>query len=79
MAYMEGANEVIYDEDQKPKIANILPMEAALTLSRAYEKARDLPIDSLKRKEIIEEAIEKAKSIAPGCFSRSRPYNQRGR
>lgn len=70
---------MIYDQDQKPKIAGVLPMEAAHTLSRAYERAKNLPVDSLKRKEIIEEAIEKAKSIAPGCFSGSRPHNPRGK
>lgn len=66
---------MIYDQDQKPEIANVLPVDAALALSRAYQRAKDLPVDSLKRKEVIEEAIEKAKTIAPGCFSGTRPYN----
>lgn len=66
---------MIYDQDQKPEIANVLPVDAALALSRAYQRAKDLPVDSLKRKEVIEEAIEKAKTIAPGYFSGTRPYN----
>lgn len=65
---MEGACEVIYDENQKPYIAELLPRPAALALSRAAELAATLPVESVARKLAIQRAIEKVRAEYPEYF-----------
>lgn len=59
---------MIYDENQKTYIAELLPRPAALALSRAAELAADLPIESVARKLAIQRVIEKVRAEYPEYF-----------
>lgn len=58
--------------DEENLVSNLLPERARRVLVAASNEAKKHPQDSIKRKQIIEEAIIKAKEIAPGCFANSR-------
>ena len=69
-------------ENQKEKeaeswIASVLPRSAAISLVRASELARTLPIGSLARAQAIRNAEKKAKAEYPGLFRHDDCHSER--
>lgn len=58
------------EKDQTPKtwIAEVLPRATAVSLVRASELARTLPVGSLARAQAIRNAEKKAKAECPNAF-----------
>lgn len=59
------------DENEEKKgqwIAELLPRNAALALSRAATVAQGLPVDSLARAKVIRDAEKKVKEAHPRLF-----------
>lgn len=71
---------MIYDENQKNYIAELLPRPAALALSRAAELAATLPVESVARKLAIQRTIDKVRAEYPEYFRHDvgRPRLNRG-
>ncbi|WP_205049771.1 hypothetical protein [Parasutterella secunda] len=59
---------MIYDENQKLYIAELLPRPAALALSRAAELAATLPVESVARKLAIQRTVDKVRAEYPEYF-----------
>lgn len=57
-------------------IAEVLPRSAAISLVRASELARTLPIGSLARAQAIRNAEKKAKTEYPQYFRHDDGYRQ---
>lgn len=57
-------------EDTKAEtwISEVLPRPTALALVRASELARELPVGSLSRAQVIRNAEKKAKAECPNAF-----------
>lgn len=57
-------------------IAEVLPRATALSLVRAAELARELPIGSLARAKVIRDAEKKARNECPNAFRDDCGYGQ---
>ena len=66
------------EKDQTPTawIAEVLPRATALSLVRASELARTLPVGSLARAQAIRNAEKKAKAECPNAFRDDDGYGQ---
>lgn len=56
------------DTQAETWIAEVLPRATALSLVRASELARELPVGSLARAKVIRNAEKKARNECPNAF-----------
>lgn len=61
-------NQTKEDPQAETWIAEVLPRATALSLVRAAELARELPIGSLARAQAIRNAEKKARNECPNAF-----------
>ena len=64
----DGREEKKEASEAETWIAEVLPRATALSLVRASELARELPVGSLARAQVIRNAEKKAKAECPNAF-----------
>ena len=69
-------NQTQEDTQAETWIATLLPRGTALALVLASEVARQLPVGSLARAQVIRNAEKKAKAECPNAFRNEDSYGQ---
>lgn len=64
----DGTEKTQENTKTSPWIAEVLPRATALSLVRAAELARELPVGSLARAKVIRNAEKKARNECPNAF-----------
>ncbi|MDM8227744.1 hypothetical protein [Parasutterella secunda] len=64
----DGTEKTQENTKTSPWIAEVLPRATALSLVRAAQLARTLPVSSLARAQAIRNAEKKAKAECPNAF-----------
>ena len=72
----DGTEKTQENTKTSPWIAEVLPRATALSLVRAAEVARELPLGSLARAKVIRDAEKKAKAECANAFRHDDGHSQ---